>query len=559
MRTEELTAGWLAQGRVPGAGVCDVRREVALPFLLADLRGACGREGLFLRAWELSREVARPAEPPRSHAERVLLTLDGVLGAGELFIGGKARGRLRPHMEVDLSEDLRGGPCRVALRFAPHLPRLYPGERGRELPVESKLLSARVRSVYRLRIEGVEVRGNLARVRLFAYGAGRVRLCLRLLAGEELLFSENVEVPVQVGSQVVERPVDRKGHAFAVLRVRADLAGEGCDEAEGFCGPEGEAHAFAHFFARPDEAMLQAARRAGFDAAALHVYPDEALRRACAQAGLIAVPQRAAVRRCTLLRADDGGEGAHAGDCLCAPLLREGPREEFAQAEKLLRAAGAQRAAGAAVRVQALCRQSDAQDGLFSPAGAPRQALCALRGALGGACIHIAGGRGPLLPGQAFAAELLLLLQPGEEGAAVVRAGLFLLDGTPVAQRSFATGASETVNRLGALRAQLPWDCRGGLLLRAQAWRGGALIAQAHAYYPLRGEDGAAQPFPAARLRVDEAGGVRFVCNDGKTAALGVTVRCGDRAVLRYGALLPLERVEVAKQGPIVVQYGNPI
>ena len=160
---------------------------------------------------------------------------------------------------------------------------------------------------------------------------------------------------------------------------------------------------------------------------------------------------------------------------------------------------------------------------------------------------------------QAFAAELLLLLQPGEAGAAVVRAELFLLDGTPVAQRSFATGASETVNRLGALRARLPWDCRGGLLLRAQAWRGGALIAQAHAYYPLRGEDGAAQPFPAASLRVDEAGGVRFVCNDGKTAALGVTVRCGDRAVLRYGALLPLERVEVAKQGPIVVQYGNPI
>ena len=209
--------------------------------------------------------------------------------------------------------------------------------------------------------------------------------------------------------------------------------------------------------------------------------------------------------------------------------------------------------------MQALCRQSDAQDGLFSPAGAPRQALCALRGALGGACIHVAGGRGPLLPGQAFAAEILLLLQPGEAGAAVVRAELFLLDGTPVAQRSFATGALETVNRLGALRARLPWDCRGGLLLRAQAWRGGALIAQAHAYYPLRGEDGAAQPFPAASLRVDEAGGVRFVCNDGKTAALGVTVRCGDRAVLRYGALLPLERVEVAKQGPIVVQYGNPI
>ena len=50
MRTEELTAGWLAQGRVPGAGVCDVRREVALPFLLADLCDACGREGLFLRA-----------------------------------------------------------------------------------------------------------------------------------------------------------------------------------------------------------------------------------------------------------------------------------------------------------------------------------------------------------------------------------------------------------------------------------------------------------------------------------------------------------------------------
>jgi len=68
-----------------------------------------------------------------------------------------------------------------------------------------------------------------------------------------------------------------------------------------------------------------------------------------------------------------------------------------------------------------------------------------------------------------------------------------------------------------------------------------------------------AEPGQFIILRVDEAGGVRFVCNDGKTAALGVTVRCGDRAVLRYGALLPLERVEVAKQGPIVVQYGNPI
>ncbi|MGI5884329.1 MAG: hypothetical protein ACOX83_05095 [Candidatus Spyradocola sp.] len=412
--------------------------------------------------------------------------------------------------------------------------------------------------MYRLRVESVEVRGRTARIRLYAYGAGRIRLCLRLLCGETLRFSENVDVAVAVGSQVIERTIDRPDREFAVLRVRADLGGEGCDEAEGFCGPEEEPRSFAHFFARPSASMLQAVRRAGFDAAALHLEPDAALRRACAAAGLVCVPQGPRLRRWTLLRADDGGADAPAGACLCAPVLREGPREAFLQAEKLLRAACAQPAAGAPVHVQALCRQSDAQDGLFAPDGEERQALCALRGALGTACLSIAGGRGPLMPGQAFSAEILLLLR-GAQGAAVVRAELFLADGTPVAERSFACGAGEGAGHAGTLRARLPWDCKGGLLLRAQAWQGGALIAQAHAYYALRGAEGTPAPFPAAELRVEEASGLRFVCNEGKTAAIGVTVRCSGRTVLRYGALLPMERVEVAKEGPIVVQYGNPM
>ena len=66
MRTEELTAGWLAQGRVPGAGVCDVRREVALPFLLADLCGACGREGCFCAPG--SSRARSPGPPSRPAA-----------------------------------------------------------------------------------------------------------------------------------------------------------------------------------------------------------------------------------------------------------------------------------------------------------------------------------------------------------------------------------------------------------------------------------------------------------------------------------------------------------
>ena len=117
MRSEDLREGWLLQGRVPGAAVSDVRREISLPFALTDLADACGREGLFLRAWELEREIAFPKEPPHSRAERALLTLDGVVGQGRLFVGGRARGPLRPHMELDVSEETRGGPCRLLLRF----------------------------------------------------------------------------------------------------------------------------------------------------------------------------------------------------------------------------------------------------------------------------------------------------------------------------------------------------------------------------------------------------------------------------------------------------------
>lgn len=556
MRSEDLREGWLLQGRVPGAAVSDVRREISLPFALTDLADACGREGLFLRAWELEREIAFPKEPPHSRAERALLTLDGVVGQGRLFVGGRARGPLRPHMELDVSEETRGGPCRLLLRFEPHLPRLYPGERGRELPVETRLQSARLRSVFRLRIEEVRVRGLCAHIVLHAYGAARARLCLRLLQGESLRFSENLEVDLRPGRTEIERFLGEAAADFARLRLRVDVGGEGCDEAETYREPERAPRALAHFFARPQADMLLDVRRAGFDAAALHVFADEALRADCAAAGLLCRPQKRRPPRYTLLRALDGGAQARPGDCLCAPQSREDAG--FSQAEKLLRAAGEMRIKGGEIRVQALTRQSDAPDGLFDASGAPRQALYALRGALGPAALHIGGGRGPLLPGQDFSAPLFLLLETGETGAAVVRAQLFRLDGSLVAERSFASAALEAANALGDFRAALPWDCRGGLLLRLQAWRGGARIAQGHAYYPLRGEDGGALPFPPARLCLETAGGARYLCNAGHTAALGVTVRCGEELPLRYGALLPLERVEVPEKGEVRVYLGNP-
>ena len=60
MRTEELRENWHLMGKIRGAAQPDVQGDCALPFALGDCAKACGRDGLFLRGWELCRTVARP-------------------------------------------------------------------------------------------------------------------------------------------------------------------------------------------------------------------------------------------------------------------------------------------------------------------------------------------------------------------------------------------------------------------------------------------------------------------------------------------------------------------
>ena len=92
MRTEEAMEGWRLSGRIPGAGQEDAAQEdIRLPFALEHFENLASREGMFLRAWELSREISRPQDPPHSRAERVLLTLDGVCGQGVLYLNANLR------------------------------------------------------------------------------------------------------------------------------------------------------------------------------------------------------------------------------------------------------------------------------------------------------------------------------------------------------------------------------------------------------------------------------------------------------------------------------------
>ena len=149
MRTEEAMEGWRLSGRIPGAGQEDAAQEdIRLPFALEHFENLASREGMFLHAWELSREISRPQDPPHSRAERVLLTLDGVCGQGVLYLNENLRAPLEPQMELDVTEMLRDGPFCLTLRFDPHFPHLYSGERGRDLPVEVSVMSVRVSAAY---------------------------------------------------------------------------------------------------------------------------------------------------------------------------------------------------------------------------------------------------------------------------------------------------------------------------------------------------------------------------------------------------------------------------
>lgn len=561
MRREWVNEGWSVQGRVTGAGQADVQGETALPFRLEGFASACGREGLFLRGWDLARVLQRPAEPEHSHAERTLLTLDGVRGAGVLLVDGRERCALQPRMEVDVSEEMRAGQCHVLLRFAPHLPVLWPGERGRDLPVETAVWSAQVRNVYLLRIEGVEFAQGCVRVHIYAYGSGKVRVCFRLLDGEQLVWSENDQAVVRVGSQVLERPfAPDSPPRFALMRVTIDMGGEGCDE---ICVPYAtltpEPRYFAHFCALPGEEMLRAVRQAGFDGVHLPQPVPASLRESCCKLGLHLEEEKQPPRLCMLLRADQETRLPQPEECLAAPMLEEGPAAEFAQAQKLCRAVARLRAEGKPVHMLALGRQRDAQDGLFGPEGQPRCALFALRGVMGRVSLFVPGPWPVCYPYADFSAPVQLFVREPNGAAAVVCVLLYLWDGTPLAERSFAVSLAQPVQTVGPLEVRLPWNLNGGLMLRVQCWRGGVLVAQNHAYYPCAGEDGKKQPFPLADVTEGIEGGARVAYNASDAVAAGVTVACGGKILLRHGALLPQERIELARRGEVVVKYGNPI
>lgn len=558
MRTEELRENWHLMGKIRGAAQPDVQGDCALPFALGDCAKACGRDGLFLRSWELCRTVARPEEPAHSHAERTLLTLEGVRGEGELLLDGQVLCALQPHVEVDVSEALRQGEALLTLRFFPHIPRLYSGEHGRDLPVETGLFAARLRNVYLLRIERVEAAPEGVRIGLYAYGAGKVRLCLRLVRGEQLLWSENVETRVCVGRQGLLRPMPDVGPEGAVLHVRVDMGGEGCDACETpYLRPGKAARAAAHVRAVPGEEQLRGLREAGFDGVVLHGYAHEGIRRACTRVGLRLEQAGPELALQPLLRPGAEQQAAEEGQCLCSPLADE--EEQLAHAEKLREAVLRTRVAGRQVQVLALGRQRDAQDGLFDAEGEPRQALYALKNALGRIAVCALTERRVYYPFAQFSARILLLCDAPDGEAAVVRAQLTLWDGTEVASRSFALCADRRVTEAGQLRAQLPWARLDGLVLRLQCWKRGRLAAQSHSWYPCAGENGGALAYPKAELAMREVDGKRALCNEGDAAAVGVTVLQDGKPLLCWGALLPGERVELAPEGDIVVKYGNPI
>lgn len=558
MRTEDLRDNWVLTGAITGAAQPDVRGECALPFALRDWASVCGRDGLFLRAWELRRTVARPKEPAHSRAERTLLTLEGVCGEGELMLDGRVVCPLAPHVEVEVSEALRQGEALLTLRFAPHIPRLLPGEHGRELPVETGLFAARMRNVYLLRIERVEAVPEGVRIGLHAYGAGKVRLCLRLVRGEQLIWSENVETRVCVGRQELLRPMPDVGAEGAVLRVRVDMGGEGCDACEvPYLRPGKAMRSVAHLRAAADEEQLRWLKMAGFDGVVLHGTAHEGLRKACAEAGLLLEQAGTEIALHPLLRPGAEQKAAGEGQCICAPLTDEAG--QLAHAEKLREATLRTRIAGRQVHVLALGRQRDAQDGLFDGAGKPRQALYALKDALGRIAMCALTERVVYYPFAQFCARILLLCDVPDGEAAVVRAQLTLWDGTEVVSRSFAVCADRQAVEAGELRAQLPWARLEGLVLRLQCWKGGRLAAQSHAWYPCAGENGGVQAYPRAELMIRQTEGARALCNVCGQAAVGVTVLQEGKPLLSWGALLPGERVELAPEGEIVVKYGNPI
>ena len=558
MRKIQLSEGFCLTGTIPGAVKPDVVLEITLPFCLQSVQDVCGQEGLFLRSWEVHTLLKKPEEPAHSHAERTLLTLDGLLGTGEVCIGTAIRVPIQPYMVLDVTEALRDGFAEMRLHFPPQHPRLLCGEHGRDLIAQGGLFSAELRNIFHLQIHDVSVDcTGLVKVHVHAYGAGKVRLRLRLMIGEEMLWSENSTVPLVVGDQVVLRHVEEKFMCKgAVMQATIDMGGEGCDSCEAVCSfvPETPRYT-AHFRALPSMRMLREIQDAGFDGVVFYEFPHRMLLKACSELGLHVQWCREEIHLNPIV--SQGAEYSTVENgCLLVGMLDEEENHSLVQAQRLQDAVLVRRVCAEPIAVLAWCRQRDAQDGLFDAEGRPRMALFAMRNALGRIVMCAKGQRRIYHPYEEFCEEILLLCAEPDQKPAAVQVQLYAWSGREIVCRVFPFCMKERVQSLGVLRARLPMEPLQGLMLRMQCIRDGKILAVHHVYYSCADENNVRIPFPEADLAECVDG---ELCNVSDAIAMGVTIRCGEKTLLNYGAILPQERISIAYNGDVMIKYGNTV
>ena len=72
-------------------------------------------------------------------------------------------------------------------------------------------------------------------------------------------------------------------------------------------------------------------------------------------------------------------------------------------------------------------------------------------------------------------------------------------------------------------------------------------------------EDGNRIPFPEADITECTSGGVTELYNASDAIAMGVTVRSKEKVWLCFGAMLPNERIVLAQEQDIMLQYLNAV
>ena len=153
----------------------------------------------------------------------------------------------------------------------------------------------------------------------------------------------------------------------------------------------------------------------------------------------------------------------------------------------------------------------------------------------------------------------MVIAEQPDGRAMTVRAQLYAWDGTELADRSFPVYMGKRVKEAGLLRARLPWSGAKGLVLRMQVMQEGRLVAVNHACYACLDENGERVPFPKADLNESESDGIRELWNASDAIAVGVCVSSGEKVLLHNSAMLPGERIALAHDAQIMVQYGNAI